>query len=519
MNKFLLIILTATIIFSTFVKLQAVNNYNFPFTMDQGRDMVDIRQMVVSKSPRLVGPTTSINGVLLGPFWYYFLLPPFLLSGGNPQAIVYWQIFWYQISALVLWHVLKKRKYLFASIVAILYLLMPMGFNTGRYFWNANAMPIFTGFFFACLLWAMDKLSAKRLLVLGLLAGISMQIEAAFGILFFPFVFLYLVLQKRSIKELFWLTTGFFATLLPQIAFELRHNFIMTKVLIAEFTGKGEMLGEKMDFLERIAQRYATALGLINFSSHLPSVWVRLLFVFGLAILVVTLFLKTAPKKLSVFYSTVLGFILFSSSFYILFPQTLKSWYTLGMCVAYVSVLGIAIYTLVKSKSKVLQALGVFLLVSTCYFSSKSQLDYLNHVAFLPSIDRSNLRNEIADINWVYQNAKGEGFNAYSYLPSVYDFPYHYLYSWYGTKQYGYQPADVAYLPGMPEYIKDNDLIWTKKKALGDNKLTFLIIEKDHDHPEREAAWLGNFSKFCTLKETNFSWTARGKMLTSICHK
>ena len=27
------------------------------------------------------------------------------------------------------------------------------------------------------------------------------------------------------------------------------------------------------------------------------------------------------------------------------------------------------------------------------------------------------------------------------------------------TKNYGYQPADVAYLPGMPEYIKDNKII------------------------------------------------------------
>ncbi len=519
MNKFLLILLAVVLVFSTFIKLQAVNNYNFPFTTDQGRDMVDIRQMVVSHSPRLVGPTTSINGVLLGPFWYYFLLPPFLLSGGNPQAIVYWQIFWYQVSALVLWYILKNKNNLFATIIAVLYLLMPMGFNTGRYFWNANAMPIFTGLFFACLIWTLEKLSPKRLMVLGILAGLSMQIEAAFGILFFPFALLYLIQEKKSLKKLLWLTVGFFATLLPQVVFELRHNFIMTKILLSEFTGKGEMLGSKISFLERINQRYDTALSLIGFSSHLPPVWVKSIFVLGLAILIISFLLKTVPGKLFSFYKLIFSFIVFAATFYILFPQTLKSWYTLGMSVAFVSVLSIAIFTLIKSNTKLLQFLGVYLLLMTCFYSAKSQLDYLNHVAFLPSDDRSNMRNELADINWVYGQAKGEGFNAYSYLPSVYDFPYHYLYWWYGTKQYGYQPADVAYLPNMPEYIKDNNLIWTKKKDLGVNNLTFLIIEKDHDHPDRESGWLGNFSKLCVLNETNFYWTARGKMLTANCPK
>ncbi len=518
MNKIYLWVVAIILIFSTFIKIQAVNNYNFPFTTDQGRDMVDIRQMVVSHTPRLVGPTTSINGVLLGPFWYYFLLPPFLLSGGNPQAIMYWQIVWFQISAIILWHVLKKKDYLLATIVAILYLLMPMGFNTGRYFWNANAMPIFTGLFFACLLWVMDKLSTIRLIILGLLAGLSMQIEAAFGVLFFPFAFLYLIFNKRSIKELFWLSVGFFVTVLPQIAFEMRHGFVMTKILMAEFTGKGEMLGEKISFYSRVTERYSQALKLISFTGHISPVWLQGLFILGIAILIISIFFHSVSKKLYGLYSSILGFMLFSSAFYLLFPQKLKEWYTLGLCIVISLIVSIAIYTLIKSNKNILKVLGIYLVVSIIINTASAQLDYLYNYAFLPSQNRSLLRNEIADINWVYQNANGEGFNAYSYLPSIYDFPYHYLYWWYGTKQYGYQPADVAYLPSVPEYIKDNNLVWTKTKPQGENKLTFLIIEKDHDHPEWESAWLGNFSKLCFLKETSFSWTARAVKLSANCH-
>ncbi len=527
MKRFLLILIAVILVLSTLIKLQAVNNYNFPFTMDQGRDLVDIRQMVLSHTPRLVGPTTSINGVLLGPFWYYFLLPPFLLSGGNPQAIMYWQILWYQISAIILWHVVKRKDYLLASLIAILYLLMPMGFNTGRYFWNANAMPIFTGLYFACFLWALDKLNFKRLFALGLLAGLSVQIEAAFGILFFPFAFLYILfchsgLDPESIKIKFkktiYLSIGFFVTILPQIAFEIRHGFIMTKILLAEFTGKGEMLGEKVSFLERTSDRFSQALKLISFTGHISPVWIQALLILGILILILGIAFRIVPKKLHSLYSLTFGFLIFSSAFYLLFPQKLKEWYTLGLCIVISLVVSIAMYSLIKSNKIILKILGIYLIASIIINTASAQLDYLYNYALLPSQDRSLLRNEIADIDWVYQNAAGRGFNAYSYLPSVYDYPYHYLYWWYGTKNYGYQPADVAYLPGMPEYIKDNKIIWTTTKPQDSSGLTFLIVEKDLDLAKRENAWLGNFSTLCIVKESVFGWTARAIMMTK-CQK
>jgi len=52
---------------------------NFAFTIDQARDILFIRQ-IANFHPVLVGPTTSINGVFLGPFWYYFNLPAFIFS-------------------------------------------------------------------------------------------------------------------------------------------------------------------------------------------------------------------------------------------------------------------------------------------------------------------------------------------------------------------------------------------------------------------------------------------------------
>ena len=174
---------------------------------------------------------------------------------------------------------------------------------------------------------------------------------------------------------------------------------------------------------------------------------------------------------------------------------------------------------LLTSKVVVFKYLGVFIIIALIYFSGKSQIDYINKVVNKTSNDRSNLRNELVSIDWVYQNAGGKGFRAYNYLPSVYDYPYHYLYWWYGNKQYGYEPEDVSYLPNQPEYIKDNLLIWKNTKQTEENGLVFLIVEKDLDMPEREAAWMGNFDKLCKVKENQFYWTAKTYMLQKSCDK
>ncbi len=523
------IILILVVVASTLIKGAEVMNGNFPFTTDQGRDMVDIRHMVVTLSPRLVGPTTSINGVLLGPFWYYFNLIPFVIGGGDPSFIVYWQITWYQISVLALWFVLKRKSQSLASIISILLLLMPLGFNTARYFWNANSMPFFTIFYFAALILAVQNKSNRNLVMLGLISGLAMQIEAAFGIIFFPFAFLYFTVchsrpDRESIKVKFIkilpLILGFFVTLLPQILFELKHGFIMTKILLAEMGGKGEMLGEKISFAERLVQRKEHFMQLVLQSSHLPPNYVPYLYLTGLVICVSIFiwFKKKSKTDESKFWLLSLSFVLFSAIFYLVFPQKLKIWYTLGLSVPMAIFLGSFLNFLLERKALALKAISMVFIGLTLYYALKSQIDYTTYVAFKPSNDRSNLKNELAAIDWVYESAKGKGFKVYSYLPSVYDFPYNHLFWWYGTQKYGYQPFETAYLPGQPEYIRDVDKLWTKKRSLDGDNLTFLIIEEDFDMPSRTQAWLGNFSKLCLVNELTFPWHAKVVMLNS-CDK
>ena len=284
MNKFFTALFFVSILLSSYIKIASVAGNNFAFTIDQGRDLVDVRHMVVFQSPRLVGPTTSINGVLLGPFYYYFITIPFILFSGSPAAIVYWQIFWFQLSVIVLWLVLKQKSKLLADITGTLLLLSPMGFYTARYFWNANAMPIFVILFVAFLLKSIWSTKQIWLILLGLLIGFSLQVEAAFGVIFVPFSVIFLLLNRKTVKNLLVLLFSFLLTIVPQILFEFRHSFVMSKTLIAGLTGTSDILGKKLLFAQKFIQRGQVYAGAIRETNHIQYNLLLSLFVISLLV-------------------------------------------------------------------------------------------------------------------------------------------------------------------------------------------------------------------------------------------
>jgi len=494
-------------ILSTLIKLFYISGNNFAFTPDQGRDLIDIRRMVVTHIPRLVGPTTSINGVLLGPFYYYFIAIPFILFGGSPAAIVIWQIAWFQISALIIWYVLRQKNLVLANITAILLLLSPIGFYTGRYFWNANVMPIFTIIFFACLLDTLWYRHSYRLVLLGLVAGISLQIEAAFGLLFFPYAFLYLLIPslraKRDnltpFKNLGIMTLAFFTTLLPQLIFEFRHGFMMTRTLIAGLSGTSADLGEKLPILERLVRRQEVFMVALRQSNHISYEIlgpVLILAVF-LSIFYLVRRQKAGPGNDLIFMS--LGFLIFAAGFYLIFPQHIKNWYVFGLSIPVILFLSGVLTNLYHGSRLGVVLIWLFIIYSV-FHTLLAHIPYLYENALLPSSDPSNMGTELKAVDWVYQEAGGKSFKVYSYLPSIYDYTYQYLFWWYGTGKYDYQPADISYLPEVPEYIQDSDSFWIKKKPFEKDSPTFLIIQGDGDHQDRVYAWGGHFTDLCEIK-------------------
>jgi len=501
MKKAGLVLFLLALLISTLFRFLAVRNYNFPFTMDQGRDLIDIRHIYVTHAPRLIGPTTSINGLFLGPFWYYFNLPPFLLSSGDPGWVMLWQIFWYQVFAIVFVILFKKINQIFAYTISTFYLIAPLGFDVNHYFWNANAMPMFTFLYLTLLLHTLLSPSTFKWFALAVLSGLCLQIEAAFGILFFPFLSFVILFQSRKLKTIFALIFGFLITLSPQIIFEFRHSFTMTNLFLREISGGG-MLGQKLTLTLRLEQRWNQIVDLATKANSSPRQFALILMVFSIIYLLLRSNRLIDPIKKN--YYLNLGLIIFAFVFYLIFPLPVKGWYLLGLGITLINIPSLAISDLLISKHAG-KFIGVLIIVTTLFFTAIFQLDRYRQIVRLKSNDPSNLRNEITAIDWVYQHANNQAFSVYNYLPSVYDYPYQYVFWWYGTKEYQYQPANISYLPNQPEYIKDHDRFWTKKRPITPQSATFLIIERD-EQPQRRANWLAHFSSLCVAESITLPW-------------
>ena len=90
----------------------------------------------------------------------------------------------------------------------------------------------------------------------------------------------------------------------------------------------------------------------------------------------------------------------------------------------------------------------------------------------------------------------------YTYLPSIYDYPYQYLFWWYGLKEYDFLPIDYAYAPDKPEYISNKESFSATEdnlKKRENSNLVFLI--KEPDHKFTSFGWEGEFVKLETVEK------------------
>lgn len=490
--------------FSLYLKLIPTLNYNFPFTMDQARDMLDIRAIVELKKPTLIGPTTSINGVFLGPFYYYFNLLPYIVSGGDPAALTYWNIVWYMIAGITLFVFFYKRDRVFGLLSSIIFLMAPAYFYSSRYFWSANPMPFMTIFYFLSIINFLRKPDIFSVSIVGLVSGYSMHFEAAFGVLFLPF-FLIFCLAGRLPAKLISVAIGAFAvTALPQILFELRHDFIMSKTFFYEVLGKSQILGEKLTPVETFQNHFQSFVEFSAGQLEIPSVFSGILLIISFTYLGFLYFKKQLEDEAKNLFIISSSFVLFTFIFYMFYSYPLKGWYLLGLRIPYIFLIALSFSEIFKLKFPLFKFLVVFLLCWSFIATFIEQSRFIPKSIEDRSLDKSNLRNEIEAIDWVYEKADGRGFKAYNYIPSVYDFPYQYLYWWHGGKKYGYHPEVVTYLDEVPEYIQNNGKFLTLKKPAEDSAV-FLIYEPDQSQ-ERLFAWLGNFTNFCTVEKKTYPW-------------
>lgn len=470
MNRFSYFFLFLILLIGSWLRISGILTNSFAFTYDVGRDLLAVQQIVENYKIPLIGQTTGLAGVFYGPWWYYILAIPYILSSGNPQFVAMF-IATTGILTALLGYILGKKidgiflGLLFASLLAF----SPVMIGISSQIWNPNLAPllvmilllVYYKIFVAFKTHKNGKIDLWFLLT-GILCGLLIDTEIVFGILLSFSLFISLVVffrKKLRIKQYLVLITGVFFMFLPRVIFDLRHDFLMTKKIISLFTNSSSQ------------STFSFSLNL-NTLSIFENLWKETVSgsntVIGIILFLVIFSLLRFSKKISdiqaFFLKTTFIIILVFYLFLEIMFKAVWGHYIVGLPIFFILLLSLAITVFKNNYKKFLP----IIIISSVLISFIS----LNPVKIFNSItsplwegNAAVYRNQVAVIKYIYEQANGKRFNYAVYTPPIHDFTYRYLFSWYGKKNYGYVPS-------------------VEKESL-----FFLIMEPDYEHPFRLKDW------------------------------
>ena len=225
------IFLLALFVFAAFLRFYRILALT-EFLGDQGRTGIIIWNAWTTKTLPLAGPPV-LTGQFLGPFFYYFIGLPFILSGFHPLAPALFMAFFGVLSVYLMFYLGEKLFGFWIGItIASVYAVSPYIVSSDRTLWEPNIISFFVllYIFSVYLVHHMRKFSAFFLM--GVIVGILVQLHypnvffIALSGLFLLFILSTRKKQESVLKILlwsFWGIVGFLLVLSPFLYYESHH--------------------------------------------------------------------------------------------------------------------------------------------------------------------------------------------------------------------------------------------------------------------------------------------------------
>jgi len=465
-----LIPLYLIIIIGAFLRLQGVFTNSFGFTYGVGKDMLTLWDIIhVHKIP-LIG-LEEAPGVFDGPWWYYFLTPFFIFSSGNPQGIAFVMAL-VGIFSIILGYILGKRigGYPLGIILATLISVSQIMVSFSSQISSIDLISLFTILLLFVLerIYLSNKNKLKYYFLLGAILAFIIDFEIIFGLLFALAIILSIVIidrKKVSIMKLFLIFIGALIITLPKIIFDLRHQFLVIKSLIM-FIAKGNPLYYMPSFYSLVANRLEVFFSQFSYTlaagNALLGSFILLSFVF---------FYRNLSIGINKFTKTSIIIILTIFVGAIFFPHDIWQNLLATLPIFYILLFSFCIFQIRKVTSS---NFGYILLTIVFIVSISPSRLIQSFVGPLWEGDAAVYRNQLAVVNYVYENANGRSFKYVVYTPPVYDYTYQYLFKWYGEDKFKYVPsvqANLAYFILEPDLqVPSRPVEWLKQRE-GDGKI------------------------------------------------
>ncbi|MBI3342494.1 hypothetical protein HY024_05210 [Candidatus Curtissbacteria bacterium] len=452
------------LILNLYLKLPPTLNGFFAFTYDQGRDLLQVAKIVYDHTPTLIGPTTGLGGIFYGPWWYYFLSPILLLSGGNPQIVAIWFVLIGIATILTLFFFTKSQTSTkIAFTIALIATLSRSWMLAPTIIWSTALTPILMIAAFYLLLKTYQKQTKINLFLLAALSFLVMDAEVPWGICWILFLILLALCKRTFLKRNFiFAIFGGFIIIFPRILFEIKHSFLMTNTVVA-YLKNPPVYGERETFVFRLLDRIDIYFGLFSQSfTQGNKAWAAFLL---LAITILTAMLLKGGVKLfkkERLLITAAAFLAFSLLFFSFYKDRVWEYYLIGLPITYILIISTLVKMGLEDKTTKIYTLvlGILILILNINFSvlKPFKITWLG--------DNATYRNQILAMDYI-ASQKPTNYSYFAYTPAFFDYPFDYLFYWYSKT-------------GRLETPKKNQNVF------------YLIIRNASNHEYLAVGWYGD---------------------------
>ena len=451
------------------IRILSVIPANTVIGFDQARDLFTAITIYRDHDLKVFGPTAGNNpnlhhGVL---FWYYLVIP-LVVTGGNPIAAVIWNSFFNCLGVIVLYYLArdmfksKKAGIIAATVTAFSYYYVQfsgwLSNPTGTFF----TLPVF---FYG--IWKYHEGKKWGLPLAFLFLGLTIQFELFFVYLIPTGLIAWLILRPKlpSFKLAVLSILSFALATSSMIVTEFHFHFAGIKSILfaGNFVGGGN-IGLQDLLREFITKRWETFY--LNFWPQNMEIG-TLIGMFAVGFLIYEIFKKKEFRKRNLFL--LLWFL--SPAIMFILGQHNAPWFYVGRPAAAIL---IGSYVLSKVKPNILVFfILVFIAVANLFAISDS---YNRGQILLEPDPASIVNDQLMAVNYTYKSSSGSPFEINTLTNPLYvNAVWGYHYYWYGKRTYGYMPTFAG---GVQDYPYN-----TLSVPTGNEKYLYLVMDTSYRIP------------------------------------
>lgn len=479
-NRIIVVLLIFLFTWGIFLRIPEIISGNYLFGHDHGRDYLAAYNIVENRKLTLIGAeagsgVAGINGIFHGPGYFYLIALAYLLFHGDPTG---GQIFMVAFGILALLAACYIGFKIFGKIGSVLLLFFvavsPLIVSQSRFIWSSHPITSFI-LLVLYLVYKIPENPRKFAPLAVLVSGFTYnsQLGVAVPLTLSVLLSVFLIYKIRDIRVYLYVICALFLAYLPMFMFEVRHGFMALRSAWA-YMLQGSAVGGSMfeikrlylhvlDYWYNFTNTFTFEFGWI--SNHVQKIVLMLVFPF----VVIGLF-QIRELKHRRFIAFLMLMIVTTWIGYFVLNNTVWDYYLTHVRIAYILLFTYAIDLFIQKKKRTfVSSLGLILSVvflTVLFVGSVFRMYITYTLDFHDTGKFEKIGGKRYVLDTIYKDAGGQTFSVFIFVPSIYTWPYDYLFKTYGKQTYGYEPS-------------------LEKKGLA-----YLIIEPDTSQPWRQKGWL-----------------------------